>query len=283
MSLMETIKQLRQMTGCGIVDCKKALTETNAVLEDAVVWLRKKGIAKAAKKADRDSNEGAVGVVTDGTWGALLKVSSETDFVARNETFHTFVNALLDLIKAQKIETLEALEEATMSSGRLVKDELTQMVAVIGESLKLTALETCSVSKGLVASYLHNVYAPGIAKIGVLVCLTSDAPADELSELGDQLAMHVAANKPAALKRTDLDAAVLEKEKRVFLDEAKASGKPAAALDKIVEGRLKKFCSEVVFEEQPFIMDPKKSVQDVLAEKKASPVVLSTFVMLKVG
>lgn len=170
-----------------------------------------------------------------------------------------------------------------MSSGRLVKDELTQMVAVIGESLKLTALETCSVSKGLVASYLHNVYAPGIAKIGVLVCLTSDAPADELSELGDQLAMHVAANKPAALKRTDLDAAVLEKEKRVFLDEAKASGKPAAALDKIVEGRLKKFCSEVVFEEQPFIMDPKKSVQDVLAEKKASPVVLSTFVMLKVG
>ena len=283
MSLMETIKQLRQMTGCGIVDCKKALTETNAVLEDAVVWLRKKGIAKAAKKADRDSNEGAVGVVTDGTWGALLKVSSETDFVARNETFHTFVNALLDLIKAQKIETLEALEEATMSSGRLVKDELTQMVAVIGESLKLTALETCSVSKGLVASYLHNVYAPGIAKIGVLVGLTSDAPADELAELGDQLAMHVAANKPAALKRTDLDAAVLEKEKRVFLDEAKASGKPAAALDKIVEGRLKKFCSEVVFEEQPFIMDPKKSVQDVLAEKKASPVVLSTFAMLKVG
>lgn len=283
MSLMETIKQLRQMTGCGIVDCKKALTETNAVLEDAVVWLRKKGIAKAAKKADRDSNEGAVGVVTDGTWGALLKVSSETDFVARNETFHTFVNALLDLIKAQKIETLEALEEATMSSGRLVKDELTQMVAVIGESLKLTALETCSVSKGLVASYLHNVYAPGIAKIGVLVGLTSDAPADELSELGDQLAMHVAANNPAALKRTDLDAAVLEKEKRVFLDEAKASGKPAAALDKIVEGRLKKFCSEVVFEEQPFIMDPKKSVQDVLAEKKASPVVLSTFAMLKVG
>ena len=283
MSLMETIKQLRQMTGCGIVDCKKALTETNAVLEDAVVWLRKKGIAKAAKKADRDSNEGAVGVVTDGTWGALLKVSSETDFVARNETFHTFVNALLDLIKNQKIETLEALEEATMSSGRLVKDELTQMVAVIGESLKLTALETCSVSKGLVASYLHNVYAPGIAKIGVLVCLTSDAPADELSELGDQLAMHVAANKPAALKRTDLDAAVLEKEKRVFLDEAKESGKPAAALDKIVEGRLKKFCSEVVFEEQPFIMDPKKSVQDVLAEKKASPVVLSTFAMLKVG
>ena len=280
---METIKQLRQMTGCGIVDCKKALTETNAVLEDAVVWLRKKGIAKAAKKADRDSNEGAVGVVTDGTWGALLKVSSETDFVARNETFHTFVNALLDLIKAQKIETLEALEEATMSSGRLVKDELTQMVAVIGESLKLTALETCSVSKGLVASYLHNVYAPGIAKIGVLVGLTSDAPADELSELGDQLAMHVAANNPAALKRTDLDAAVLEKEKRVFLDEAKASGKPAAALDKIVEGRLKKFCSEVVFEEQPFIMDPKKSVQDVLAEKKASPVVLSTFAMLKVG
>ena len=283
MSLMETIKQLRQMTGCGIVDCKKALTETNAVLEDAVVWLRKKGIAKAAKKADRDSNEGAVGVVTDGTWGALLKVSSETDFVARNETFHTFVNALLDLIKAQKIETLEALEDATMSSGRLVKDELTQMVAVIGESLKLTALETCSVSKGLVASYLHNVYAPGIAKIGVLVGLTSDAPADELSELGDQLAMHVAANNPAALKRTDLDAAVLEKEKRVFLDEAKASGKPAAALDKIVEGRLKKFCSEVVFEEQPFIMDPKKSVQDVLAEKKASPVVLSTFAMLKVG
>ncbi len=283
MSLMETIKQLRQMTGCGIVDCKKALTETNAVLEDAVVWLRKKGIAKAAKKADRDSNEGAVGVATDGTWGALLKVSSETDFVARNETFHTFVNALLDLIKAQKIETLEALQEAKMSSGRLVKDELTQMVAVIGESLKLTALETCSVSKGLVASYLHNVYAPGIAKIGVLVGLTSDAPADELAELGDQLAMHVAANNPAALKRTDLDAAVLEKEKRVFLDEAKASGKPAAALDKIVEGRLKKFCSEVVFEEQPFIMDPKKSVQDVLAERKAAPVVLSTFAMLKVG
>lgn len=277
MSNMETLKQLRTMTGCGILDCKKALSETNGVLEDAVTWLRKKGMAKAAKKADRDSNEGVVGVVTDGTFGALLKVASETDFVARNEKFQAFVRDLLDLIKTHKIETLDALQSTPMASGRPVSDELTQMVAVIGEALRLEKLCVCKAEDGFVASYLHNVYAKGMAKIGVLVALKGDK---NDAEFGEQLAMHVAANSPVAQSKSDLDPSVLEKEKNVFLEEAKASGKPEAALEKIVQGRLKKFCSEVVFEEQPFIMDPKKTVQAVLGEKGAS---ITSFAHLKVG
>jgi len=283
MASMDQIKKLRQMTGCGIMDCKEALNTTNDSLEEAVTWLRKKGMAKAAKKADRESVEGVIGLVTDGAWGALLQISSETDFVARNETFQEFVHSLLDLAQKTKPTSKEAFLKTPLSKEKTVEEELTYMTSVIGELLTLKDLKTVHVSKGFVSSYLHNAYTKRLGKIGVLVGLETDT-VDQLKELGQQLAMHVAASNPLALRREDLDADILEKERNVFLNDDRLAGKPEAAIAKVVEGRLRKFCSEVVFEEQPFIMDNKKSVKNILDERASqTPVHIHSFSLLKVG
>ena len=268
--MKENIKALRDMTGCGILDCRKALEQTDGSLEQAALWLRKNGMAKAAKKMDRDSHEGVVAMVTDGPWGALVKVATETDFVARNEKFQSFVTDLLALIKEKRPGNLDALLALTTKSGESVQDAVAQMTAVIGESIKLADFKTLSVPSGIVASYIHNAYTPAMGRIGVLVALASDKAISALQEMGKHLAMHVAAAKPRALSRDGIDQEYVNKERTVYLEEAQKSGKPEAAMDKIVEGRLKKMFSEIVFLEQPFIMDTKKSVETHVKESNAN-------------
>lgn len=280
--MKEGIQKLRAMTGCGILDCKKALTECEGNIEEAVIWLRKNGMTKAAKKMGRDSHEGVVAVVTDGTWGALVKVATETDFVARNETFQAFVGKLLTVIKTERPTSLETLTTLSFAEGKTVGEEITHMVAVIGESVKLEAFEVIEVPSGLVASYIHNAYTPSLGRIGVIVGIESDSSANDLAELGEHLAMHVAASKPVALDCDQIDSTQVAQEKALFLEEAKTSGKPEMAWEKIVEGRLKKFYAENVFLEQPFIMDGKKSVAQVL-EEQSSPVTLTGYNLMMVG
>lgn len=280
--MKENIKALREMTGCGILDCKKALEQTDGSLEQAALWLRKNGMTKAAKKMDRDSHEGVVAVVTDGLWGALVKVASETDFVARNETFQAFVASLLKLIKEKRPTSLEDLLILTTDSGETVSDRVSQMTAVIGESIKLDDFKTLAVTSGLVASYIHNAYTPAMGRIGVLVALSSDAEPSQLTELGKHLSMHVAASKPRALTRDGIDQDYVAKERAVYREEAEKSGKPEAALDKIVDGRLKKLFSEIVFLEQPFIMDNKKTVETHVKEHVPS-VTIHDYTLFMIG
>jgi elongation factor Ts len=280
--MKENIKALREMTGCGILDCRKALEQTGGSLDEAALWLRKNGMAKAAKKMDRDSCEGVIAVVTDGPWGAVVKVASETDFVARNEKFQAFVASLLDLIKEKRPMNLGDLLALTTHNGETVSDSVAQMTAVIGESIKLTDFKTLSVPSGLVASYIHNAYTPAMGRIGVLVALSSDAEPSQLTELGKHLSMHVAASKPRALNRDGVDQDYVAKEKSVYREEAEKSGKPEAAMDKIVDGRLKKLFSEIVFLEQPFIMDNKKTVETHVKEYKPD-VMIHDYTLFMIG
>ncbi len=259
--MKENIQKLRHMTGCGILDCKKALEATNGSLEEAAVWLRKQGIAKAAKKMDRDTTEGVIGVAKEGTWGALLKVASETDFVARNETFQSFVKEVLALLVKEKPATLDALAQLAMASGETVQEKTTHLSSVIGEPIKLMDLQVVSVDQGYVGSYIHNAYTDTMGTIGVLVGLHSEADPEALHLPGKHLSMHVAASKPTALTRDDLNADDVNKERAFFLEDAQKAGKPEAAIAKIVEGRMRKFFSETVFLEQPFIMEPEKTVE----------------------
>jgi elongation factor Ts len=282
MATVDGIKKLRAMTGCGMLDCKKALEASSEDLEAAVLWLRKHGMTKAAKKADRETLEGAVGVVTDGTWGALIQIASETDFVARNERFGTLMQELLEVMQQNKgtVTSVEQFLKTAMPKGHTVEEELNQAVGVIGEALRLIDVKVVEVSKGLVGSYLHNAYAPHMGKIGVLVGLSSEGEPTALAELGKHVAMHVAASNPLALTKEELDASVVEKERTAYTEEAKTSGKPAAAMEKIVEGRMSKFFKGSVLQEQPFIMDEAQSVHQAVQAKGAS---VDAFAMLKVG
>src|SRR5262249_52773988 len=234
------VKQLRETSGAGMMDCKRALTETGGNLEDAVAWLRKKGLAAAAKKAGRVAAEGLIGVEADGTRGALVEVNSETDFVARNDSFQQFVAALARLaLEGGDLEALRA--RAYPGEGKTVAEKLTQLIATIGENLTLRRMATLSVGKGLIASYVHNAAAPGLGKIGVLVGLESAGNPGKLAAFGKQLAMHVAAANPQALSIAEVDPAALERERNVLVEQARASGKPEAVIGKMVEGRLRKF------------------------------------------
>ena len=280
------VKELRETSGAGMMDCKKALTETGGDLGAAVDWLRKKGLAAAAKKAGRVAAEGLVGVAAEGTRGAVVEVNSETDFVARNEAFQDFVRKVAE-ISLEVGGDLEALKAAKFpGTGNAVADELTNMIARIGENMSLRRTASITVGEGVVCSYIHNQTAPGLGKIGVLIGLESKGDKAKLEALGRQLAMHVAAAQPHAVDRSGVDASALERERDVLSEQARASGKPEDIIAKMVEGRLRKFYEEVCLLEQVFVIDGETKVAKVLegaAKQVGAPVVITGFARIQLG
>jgi elongation factor Ts len=261
-----TVKELRERTGAGMMDCKKALAENGGDMEAAVDWLRTKGLAAAAKKAGRQAAEGLVGVAVAGTKGAAVEVNSETDFVAKNDQFQSFVRTVAELAldHGKDIGTLAA---APHPQGGTVQDILTTNIATIGENQALRRAATVQVGSGLVVSYVHNAASPGLGKIGVLVGLESQAPAEKLEALGKQLAMHIAAANPLALNVDGIDPAVIEREAAIAKEKAadKIAGKPPEVVEKIIKGPVEKFRKENALLTQAFVMDGKTPVQDVIA------------------
>jgi elongation factor Ts len=258
------VKTLREKTGAGMMDCKKALAETGGDVEQAVAWLRKKGLAAAAKRAGRVAAEGLIGLMVEGTKGALVEVNSETDFVARNDTFQAFVRAAakLALVAGGNVEKLKTA--AYPGKSHTVQDELTSLVATIGENMTLRRTASLSVGQGAVVGYLHNQVADGLGKIGVLVGLESGAAAAPLSAFGRQVAMHVAAAKPEAVSVDALDPAAVAREREVLSAQARASGKPDDIVAKMVEGRLRKYYEDVVLTEQTWVIDGESKVSNVI-------------------
>jgi elongation factor Ts len=280
------VKELREKTGAGMMDCKRALGEVAGDLEQAVDWLRKKGLSAAAKKAGRVAAEGLVGALADGRAGAIVEVNSETDFVARNESFQGFVKAVngLALAKGDDIEALRAMRFP--GTGRTVAEELTHLIATIGENMALRRAKRIAVTKGVVVPYVHSPLAPGIGKIGALVALESGADAGVLQSLGRQLAMHVAAANPSYLDTASVDRATLEREREILRDRARQAGKPDAIVDKIVEGQLRKFYEESVLLEQIYVVDGESRVGKVVeaaAKEAAVPIRLAGYARFKLG
>jgi len=279
------VKELRDQTGAGMMDCKAALTETGGNLEEAVDWLRKKGLMKAAKKAGRVAAEGLVGVAVGADAGALVEVNSETDFVARNDEFKTFVKWAAEL-GLEAGGDLEALLAKPMGGGANVADQLTALVAKIGENMSVRRVAAIAVSPGVVSSYVHNAASPELGKIGVLVGLKSSAPKDKLEALGKQLAMHVAAAAPLALTVAHLPADVVERERNVQRELARQSGKPENVIEKMIEGRMRKFYEESVLLSQIFVIDGETSIAKVLEKASkdfGTPVAIEGFVRFQVG
>ncbi len=278
------VKELRERTGAGMMDCKKALTENNGDIEAAIDWLRTKGLAKAAKKAGRVAAEGLVGIVTQGTSGAIVEVNSETDFVARNEQFQKMVAAIAGLASQADGDVAKLAGMTYPGTSETVEHFLTEMIATIGENMTLRRTAALSVKSGLVSSYMHNQVADGLGKIGVLVALECDGKADTLAELGRQIAMHVAATNPLALNIDGVPADVLEREKGILAE--KNQGKPDHVLEKIFQSSLKSFAKENTLLEQPFIHDTSKSVSQALkeAEKAAGgAITLKGFIRYALG
>ncbi len=280
------VKELREKTGAGMMDCKKALGEVQGDLEKAIDWLRTKGLSAAAKKAGRIAAEGLVGVAASGTKGAVLEVNAETDFVGRNDQFQKFVAtaAKLALDNAGDLEKVAAA--AYPGTGRDVKGELTNLIATIGENMSLRRAAAISVSDGVVTGYMHNSVAPDLGKIGVLVALESTGDKAKLGALAKQLAMHVAAANPQSLTVADLDKAVTERERAVLAEKAGQSGKAADIIAKMVEGGIRKFHQEVVLLEQAFVMDGKTKVAKVLddaAKQVGAPVRIAGFLRFALG
>lgn len=279
------VKELREMTGVGMMDCKKALAETDGDIEASVDLLRKKGLAKAAKKSGRTAAEGLIGVAAEGGTGALVEVNSETDFVARNEEFQAFAKAC-SVLALETGGGLDKLLAAPMEGGESVGETLSNLVAKIGENMTVRRVATVSVSPGVVSSYVHNAAAPGLGKIGVLIALQSSADADKLVELGKQLAMHVAATSPLALDVSSLDPSVVERERAIFADQARQSGKPENVIEKMIEGRLRKFYEEAVLLSQTFVIDGETKIEKVLenaAKELGAPVEIAAFLRFAVG
>ena len=274
------VKDLREKTGAGMMDCKKALTETDGDIEVAVDWLRKKGLAAAAKKSGRVAAEGLVGVATAQNKAAIIEVNAETDFVARNETFQGFVEAVAK-IALDVGEDLDAIKAAPFpGTGRTVAEELTHLVATIGENMSIRRASVLSVKQGVVASYMHQALKPGLGKIGVLAAIEGPGEFATLETLGRQVGMHVAATRPEALDVDAVDPAALERERAVLSDQARASGKPENIIEKMVEGRIRKYYEEVVLLEQVWVHDGESRVRAVV--KKAG-VTLTGFVRFALG
>ena len=283
------VKELREKTGAGMMDCKRALGETAGDIEGAVDWLRKKGLAAAAKKAGRIAAEGLVGVATSmssgASAGAVVEVNSETDFVARNEAFQNLVRRVADLALATG--DIDAVKGAPFpGTGRSVAEEVTHLVSTIGENMNLRRVRRLAVAKGVVVSYVHNALVAGLGKIGVLVALESTGDADKLAALGKQLAMHVAAANPQFLDIAAVDKASLDRERDILREQAKASGKPDAIIDKMVEGRLRKYYEEVVLLEQLFVIDGETRIAKVVeaaAKEAGAPIKIAAFARFALG
>jgi len=276
------VKELREKTGAGMMDCKRALTESGADLEGAIDWLRTKGLAAAAKKSGRIAAEGLVGVATMANRGAMVEVNAETDFVARNETFQSFVETVAKLALTVG-EDLDKLKVAAFpGSGRTVAEELTHMVATIGENMSLRRARVMSVEKGAVASYMHNALRPGLGKIGVLVAIESSSELDALEVLGRQVGMHIAATQPSALDIGAVDPAALERERAVLIEKAREEGKAKTEeiMQKMVDGRIRKYYEEVVLLEQVWVHDGESRVKAVAKKAGAE---LTGFARFQLG
>ena len=278
------VKELREKTGAGMMDCKKALAEVNGDFEQAVDWLRTKGLAAAAKKASRVAAEGLVGVASGDRCAAVVEVNSETDFVARNEQFQGLVRDIASATLGAKGQ-LEALKSASLPHGKNTEAALTDLVSVIGENMTLRRCGFLSVPHGVVATYMHNMTAPHLGRIGVLVALESEGDAESLLALGKKLAMHVAASNPQALTSADIEPEVLERERNILIQQARPSGRPADVVEKMVEGRIRKFYEEVVFMEQAFVMSSDKKVSQIVAEesKTIGPIRVTGFLRFALG
>lgn len=280
------VKELRDKTGAGMMDCKAALEATNADLEAAVDWLRKKGLAKAAKKAGRVAAEGLIGVAVRGDAGALVEINSETDFVARNDQFKEFVKRAAELALELEGDADRLVHHPVQHGGVSVQEHLTQLVAKIGENLSIRRAAAIAVSPGVVASYVHNAVGPDLGKMGVLVALRSTADGGKLAALGKQIAMHIAAAAPLALTPEQLPADVTERERNIQRDLARQSGKPETVIEKMIEGRMRKFYEESVLLSQIFVIDQETPIAKVLekaGKEFGAPVEITGFYRFAVG
>lgn len=274
------VKELRETSGAGMMDAKKALVETDGDMEDAVDWLRKKGLSKAAKKADRVAADGLVAAVVsdDSKTGVLVELNAETDFVARNEGFQ---KALLGFAKTalETDGTKEGLLDAPATEGDgKVSDQITRLIATIGENMTLRRVEKISAEDGVVSSYIHSAAAEGLGRVGVLVALKGDN-AEALGEAGRKVAMHIAATSPAAATTDELDQELVERERKVLTEQARESGKPDNVIEKMIEGRIKKFYKEVVLVEQQFVMNPDETVGDFIKSQGGELIGFRHFVL----
>ena len=280
------VKALREKTGAGMMDAKKALEQTGGDIEAAVDALRAKGLATAAKKSSRTAAEGLVGVAVEGTKGVAVEVNSETDFVAKNDQFQDFVRKVTQVALAEGSDNVEAIKAAGYPGGGTVADRLTENVATIGENQQVRRIKSVSVSQGVVVPYVHNAAAPGLGKIGVLVALESGADKAALEALGKSLAMHIAAAFPQALDADSLDADVIERERKVAAEKAAESGKPADVQAKMVEGAVKKFAKENALLSQVYVIDNKTAISDVIAKAgkdAGAEITLKDYVRFQLG
>ncbi|MBO6825115.1 MAG: elongation factor Ts [Sneathiella sp.] len=280
------VKELREKSGAGMMDCKKALTEANGDLDAAIDWLRTKGLATASKKSGRVAAEGLVAVVANGNTGAIVEVNAETDFVGRNEDFQKLVSGIATVV-AEVGDDLDAVKAATFpGSSDNVEATLTNAIATIGENMSLRRAKKLEVSNGVVASYVHNAVTDGLGKIGILVALESEGDADKLNALGKQLAMHIAATNPESISVDDLDPELVERERAVLTEQARESGKPEEIIEKMIGGRINKYYQEVVLLKQTFVIDGENTVEkaiELAAKEIGSPIKLTAMARFAVG
>lgn len=280
------VKELREKSGAGMMDCKKALQETDGIMEEAVDWLRKNGLSAVAKKSGRVAAEGLIGVTVKESSGAIIEINSETDFVARNEIFQGFVRTCSELAIDNNNDVNFLKQLAYPNSGRTVEEELTNNIATIGENMNIRRIETLKISNGVVISYVHNSVKEGLGRLGVLVSIKTDVKSDKLLAVGKQIAMHIAATSPQSLNIEDLDEEIVEREKQILIDQALASGKPKDIAEKMVIGRMQKFYQDVVLNEQTFVIDGETKIKDViikLGKDINSKVELTAFKRLTLG
>jgi elongation factor Ts len=280
------VKELREKTGAGMMDCKKALNECSGNIEEAVDWLRKNGLSAAAKKSSRVAAEGLVGVARGESCASLVEVNSETDFVARNELFQGFVTAIAGLSLANDGDIETVVASGYPDTERNVADQLTYNISTIGENMNIRRMASLCVDEGIVSSYVHNAVCENLGKIGVLVALQSSGDKAALNSLGKQLAMHIAATNPQSLTVEDLDHELVEREKAVQWETARASGKPDAIIEKMIEGRMRKYYEEVVLFNQVSVIDGERKISEIIADASkelGTEVVLSAFIRFQLG
>lgn len=279
------VKKLRESTGAGMMDCKKALQECNGDFESSVDWLRKKGHATASKKSGRVAAEGLVAVAVSGNIGVAVELNAETDFVARNDKFQSLVARVVKT--ALKVDSIDELKKAKCEdSSKTVEEEIVDNIATIGENMNLRRMIKLHVKQGVIASYVHNTVMPNVGKIAVLVALEAEKVTSELENLGKQIAMHIAAAKPISLNTDNVEQSLIDREKDIFKEQAKASGKPDNIIEKMIEGRIRKFFQEVVLLEQAFVIDNKTAIKDVVqsfAKEHNNKVELKSFVRFELG
>ena len=280
------VKELREKSGAGMMDCKKALVECNGNMEDSIDWLRKQGLSAVAKKSNRVAAEGLIGISINGVQGAIIEINSETDFVARNELFQNFVKQCSSLVLTHKSD-IEALKSSPFpDTGRSVDQELSNNIATIGENMNIRRVEYLEVPEGVLFSYIHNKVTEDLGKLGVIVAIESKAEENQLENVGKQIAMHIAATSPKSLNIEDLDSELVEREREVLIDQAMSSGKPKEIAEKMVQGRLQKFFQEVVLNEQISVIDGETKIKDVinkLSKDLGTEVKISDFKILKLG